>query len=179
MIAFHEEILLEFIGMKSDLLKNVVDNLLNKLYSFAHSIIPDELQAEQLIIDSYSVFILNHKKQLEQIDYKSFRKDARVKISVRNYVYKHMLQSIYELGLKRCVQLNISQQSELEKFYKLTPTQRAILHLQEILELNQDEVRQILRLEAHEILEQFYNAQNTLLSNSKIEIKGNEAIHGP
>lgn len=178
-IAFQASLLLKFMSMKSDQLKSVVDNLLSKLYSFAHSIIPDELQAEQLIIDSYSIFLMKHKKPLEQLELGKRKKDTRLRIHVRNYVYRSMLEVIFELGLKRSSQLNIeSTTDQYKSFYSLTPTQRAILHLQEVLEFSPEETCRIVGVTKHEAIEQFYNAQN-ILRKAIANRQFNEEIHGP
>ena len=81
--------MLELSSMKSDLLRSVTNNLLTNFYTFSFSILPDELQAEQLIIDSYSVFLVRHKEFIDSIDVAAFKKNNNYKLKVR----KNFLQN--------------------------------------------------------------------------------------
>lgn len=151
--------------MKRDVLKSVVDSLLNKFYSFAHCIIPDELQAEQLIIDSYSIFLMKAKKELDTLDVGP--KDNKVKIHIRRMVLQQMLETIYELGMKRYKQLGAdyftSAEGEFTNFYKLPVATRAVVFLHEVLEFSMDDICDILSMDSHIALENFYNATSLLV----------------
>jgi hypothetical protein len=39
----------------------LIDSLLPKVYGFAFSLLGDELQAEQAVIDAYTVFLMKEK----------------------------------------------------------------------------------------------------------------------
>ena len=131
----------------------LTNSQLSKLYSFAYAIIPDELQAEQIIIDAYSVFLVREKKFIEGLEYDLKSKLAKTKI--KKFIYTNMIGDIFKLGVKRATQLKESTGSpdEFEKFYQLDPTSRAVVYLKEVAKLKYKEIENIVGVEKFLLIE--------------------------
>ena len=154
-IAFTWSLLLQFECMNKAELAPILDNLLPKLFSFAYSLIPDELQAEQMVIDAYSVFIENYSLNTER------KKDRSM---FRRFLMKSLLRDIYLLGAKRAAQLkNLVFEKSYDSYYERGVSERAILYMKDILGLEIEEIQEVMQMQKYHVIENIYNARNSIL----------------
>ncbi len=115
--------------MKTEELQKYIQNLSPELYSFSYVLIPDDLQASQLMIDCVQSFLIQKKALVEKMGLsknkilKNLLEDTRLSI----------FKIVFELSRKRYQQLKISL-SDVEGiggFYSLDFDEKAILYLKE------------------------------------------------
>ena len=90
--------------MKTEELQNYIKNLSPELYSFAYVLVPDDLQASQLMIDCVQAFLIQKKALIEKMG------------QTKNKIVKNLLEEtklnlikiVYELSRKRYKHLKIS-----------------------------------------------------------------------
>ena len=147
--------------------RNDVDKLLNliipKIYSFAYAMIQDDDQAEQLIVDAYSVFLVKEKNFILEYKFKETKKD---KTSFKSYLLINLIGELYRLGIKRNSELKQLQRfnhGEFDSFYKLDVTQRSVLFLKENLKFNISLIQETLKIEKHQVIEQLYNSRHRII----------------
>lgn len=143
-------------------LASILENVLPKLFSFAYSLIPDELQAEQMVIDAYSVFIIREKEYIEEYKLDMVQKKERARF--RRFLMKSLLQDIYKLGVKRASQLgDYTPERNYQSYYQLGIPERAILYMKDILGLELEEIQEVMHMLKHQLIEKIYNARNDIL----------------
>jgi len=150
--------------MKKNELEPILDSLLTKLYSYAYALLPDDLQAEQLVIDAYSIFLVREKKFLQEFEFDS--KNKKDRLNIRRFLMRNMLLDIFELGYKRSLQLRHLLQNDLgekQGFYDLKIEQRAVLFLKEVLQYTAKEIQETMSLQKHQVIETLYNARFKIL----------------
>lgn len=148
--------------MKKSELQPLIDVLIPKLFSFAYALVPDELQAVQIVIDAYSVFVIREKEHLEYLKYNV--KSKKDKAQTLQYLFKSNLKEIYKLGTKRSFQLKntIDEKQDLPQFYQVEISQRALLFLKYKLSFDLNDIQQVLMIQRHQVLEKLYNGNNSL-----------------
>lgn len=127
--------------MKYSELEKYIKNQSTSLYSFAYTLIPDDLQATQLMIDSVSTFlIVNGTHELKNIS--SNQDDEFEEKLILTKLYKHL----YEISKKRFIQLESSlKNSESEgPFFKLNLDEKAVMFLNEKAEFRMEEIAFVL-----------------------------------
>ena len=92
------------IKMKTLDLEKYIQNLSTDLYSFAFILIPDDLQATQLMIDSVSAFMIQKKDLIESLTKKGESHLLANTEDIKIQLYKLM----YEMSKKRYHQLRMS-----------------------------------------------------------------------
>ena len=77
--------------------------LTEKLYRIAFCLIPDDLQAEQLVIDSLNAYLIKDKKHILALgDLEAMaKKDVPLK---RRHAFKGILKYMGEIGVRRSTQ---------------------------------------------------------------------------
>lgn len=161
-IALISKILLQFTGMNKAELAPILDNLLPKLFSFAYSLIPDELQAEQMVIDAYSLFIIREKETIESYQLDPNRRGDRTKF--KKFLLKCILRDILKIALKRATQLGqFKSEENFQAYYLLDISERATLFMRDVLGLELAEVQEVMQFKKHQVIEKIYNARNNLL----------------
>jgi hypothetical protein len=151
-------------------LTSLIDSLLPKVYGFSFALLGDELQAEQAVIDAYTVFLMKEKSFLvnEEIDSES----NKHRQGFKKYLLREMTREVYELSLKRISQLGGKRKTllEYESFYSLNLNKRALLYLKEIGLYTVSDLQEIFGLERYQVIETYYNARHELLiDNTKYE----------
>jgi hypothetical protein len=103
-----------------------------ELFSFAFSLVPDDLQAEQIVIDSVANVLVSEKDFIQELLDQPFL----VENSKRNNdeLFKKLLHAAYMLGEKRFYQIGDSLQTSEKKrsfaaFYRLCVLDKAVLYL--------------------------------------------------
>lgn len=103
----------------------------SKLYRFAYALIPDELQAEQLLVDAIEVFLTEQHDFIERIAGRSGRKQIQDRTMVWSYFLQELYRHIFVLSCKRWSQVEggIKIPRFYSAFYHLTLSDRALLYL--------------------------------------------------
>lgn len=149
--------------MKKAQLQNLVNSLIPKFYSFAFALVPDELQAEQMVIDSYAVFVVREKKFITDFKFSGEKKEVS---TLKKYIMSHMICELYQMGLKRSSQLRIlgkKDHGQYDSFYHLKINQRAILFLKESFKYSIEGIQEILGLQKYQVIEALYNGRQSIL----------------
>ena len=144
----------------------LIDSLIPQLYNFAYSLIPDELQAEQLVVDAYSVFLVREQAFLLDCHYD---KDPKKRSKVKKKIQNLLITDLLELGSKRAPQLKELLRSERKHkaFYQLEINQRAVLSLKENLNLSLSELQEVFALQRHQVIELLHNARAAVTGASE------------
>jgi DNA-directed RNA polymerase specialized sigma24 family protein len=156
--------------------RNEIESLLNliipKLYSFAYAMIQDEDEAEQLIVDAYSVFLVREKHFIAEFEYNGTKKDKK---SFKSYLLINLVGELYGLGVKRSTQQKLQNRldhGEFDSFYKLDSTQRAVLFLKENLKFSIELIQETLKIKKHQVVEQLYNSRHRIIEAESSDIYG-------
>jgi DNA-directed RNA polymerase specialized sigma24 family protein len=146
--------------MKMQEVQSILNPLIPKIYAFAFALVADELQAEQLVIDSFSVFGIKDRDILEGLDrnwsdkniYQQFKRDF----------FKTVLKNTYMLSQKRFGQLyqDAEMLNKLPSFYQvLSLTSRAAIYLKQVEQLKVNDVAWILGLDKIEVIQKISEAR--------------------
>ena len=160
--------------MRKEEVITLIDSIIPKLYGFAFALVGDELQAEQLIVDAYTVYIMEDVNFLIGEDYIASNKTHRR--NYRKYLLREIIGEIYELALKRIPQLaslhskanRNSDYMEYESFYNLNINKRALLYLKEIAQFSIDEIQEIFAIERFQVLEIFHNSKHEIVKTVEL-----------
>ncbi len=117
-----------------------------ELFSFSYALIPDELQAQQIVTDSLAVLALKHQELLETV----FVGDSDTRERKDRFIKVALFESAYSLATKREKQLNISNESN-RSFYLLPITSRALLFLTFKTDFTQEEFADIISRDKYEV----------------------------
>ena len=148
--------------MKTIDLEKYIQNLSTDLYSFAFILIPDDLQATQLMIDSVSAFMIKNKVLVDK--WKS-AKEGEV-LAHSQDIRIHLYKAMYELSKKRYSQLRLSfkEIEDSSGFFSLAFDDKAVLFLQERTEFSLELIEFILGKTRGEVLAHLYSARMTMVS---------------
>ncbi|MBF0312211.1 MAG: hypothetical protein HQK50_02635 [Oligoflexia bacterium] len=140
-----------------------------ELYSFAFAIIPDDLQAEQVVIDACMVATVQEKSLINNIllmknndDYSRKERMQKLRVRLYKYVYKVASKRFYQLedGIKKTLGEDLSGKTRV---LRLTTEERAILHLHKERILPIDNLATILDLDEESFCLKLNLARNKLL----------------
>jgi len=96
--------------MKIEDIQKIIQQQSSDLYSFAYILIPDDLQASQLLIDGVQSFLVQKNLFLE----KMLQAKVRTSPIFSEEIKMNILKIIYEISRKRYQQLKMSFQ-EVER----------------------------------------------------------------
>jgi hypothetical protein len=138
------------------------------LYGFAFILIPDDLQAGQLVADSVQAYVLSKKEFLVEI-FNSKNKSLSDELIL---IKRDLLKNIYELAKKRYQQLklSLSESSNKEDFYSLEFDEKATLYLKEKLKWGFENVAVITAMTKSEISAYLYSARIKMIEKIPYEI---------
>ena len=156
--------------MDNNTLENIVSPLIDKLYSLSYAIVPNELEAEQLLVDGYTRFIIKDKEFIldTQIE------DGFDKNSFMDFCLSRLIQEVFSLAKKRNSSFLYSKKENLDEFnvfYTLNLDSRVVIHLNTILDFDENKIAQTLLIEKHEIVKMMFMAKSELL---EIKARANE-----
>ena len=117
-----------------------------QIFPFAYSLIFDELQAQQLIIDSISIFIGRDTQRLEDYcDENDMQSQRRKWFEIEKIIYKN----VFQIGKKRFdqVRASLSFDEENAQFYALSLMQRAVLFLRHQTDFDESDIIEILNVD--------------------------------
>jgi hypothetical protein len=157
--------------MKRKEFYQIVSPLTEKLYPLAYSLLPDDLQAEQLVIDSINAYLLKekkwiHGKEVDLLDSKAVR-------LLRKAVYKSIIHFMGDIGIRRSMQLTeqmrLSRPAEYSQFYDLDPKVRLVIRLRYENHFSVDEIGDIFGMPRYEVIEKIHNGRFLLLNKLPAE----------
>ncbi len=149
--------------------KNELDFLLEKitpkLFNFTYGLTGEELSAEQLILDSYTVFLMENKDFLSSQDYDS--SDRLDRNRVTKFLYREMVREVFDLGVKRAHQYNLGghelQNPEFKDYFQVSIKKRAVLFLKEVEGFTITELQEVFTLDRYQVVELYHNAKHEVL----------------
>ena len=145
----------------------LVQPLTDKLYRFAYALMPDDLQAEQLVIDSFNAYLIKERKQIiaSEVDITN-KKNLPVH---RRKHFKGILQHMLTIGLRRSIQMNeqlkLSRPEEFKAFYNLDPKVRSVLALRFEAQFTVEEIEDMTAMPKYEVIEKIHNGRFLLLNH--------------
>jgi hypothetical protein len=157
--------------MKTIELEKFIQNLSTDLYSFAFILIPDDLQATQLMIDAVSAFMIKNKMLIDK--WKNAT-DSEVMTHSQD-IKLHLYKAMYDLSKKRYGQLRLSFKDieDSSGFFSLEFDDKAVLFLKERFDFSLELIEFILGKTRGELLAHLYSARITMVNKlpRKLEAK--------
>lgn len=147
--------------------------LTDKLYRMAYNLVPDDLQAEQLVIDSLNAYLIKEKKKI--LDSREFETLSKKDIQLlrRNH-FKGILHYMGEIGVRRSAQLidqmKFSLPSDFQSFYGLGPKVRLVISLRYDFQFTVEEIGDITKMLRYEVIENLHNGRFLLLNDFNQEV---------
>ena len=141
--------------------------LTEKLYRFAYTLIPDDLQAEQLVIDSINAYLLKERKSItkRELDMTS-KKETQL---IRRTYFKAILKHLSDIGVRRSLQLSeqmkVHRPKEFAAFYTLEPKVRFVITLRYEAQFSVEEIEEIVQMPRYEVIEKIHNGRFLLLND--------------
>lgn len=140
-----------------------VHKLLPDIYSFAYILIPDDLQAGQLVSDALAAVVFESKVFFERI-VGTEKADQQQLEQFRSLLISH----IYFLGKKRYQHIKLSLAREVDRspfgqFAHLEVDERAVLFLRHKLKMDLKQIESVTLLEAHELLMKLNSGRSKLI----------------
>ena len=155
--------------MKNNELEIFIQTKSDALYSFAFVLIPDDLQASQLMIDSVARLLIQKKSSIAYWSQLVGERD-----DIKKEVMLNLLAATFEIARKRYGQLKMGLQDELkmnDDFYLLDLEAKAILYLRERENLEIIDVEFVTNMSKHEITAHLYSSR--LILYKELELKHN------
>ena len=144
--------------MKIKELQRFIQKLSPDLYSFAYVLIPDDLQATQLIIDCVQSFLIQKTLLTDKL---LQAKNSEIQNALLTETRLQLHKIIFEIAKKRYQQLKVSFQdveSEIG-FFSLVFEEKAVLYLKEKVGYDLESIELISNLSQSEILSNLYTAR--------------------
>lgn len=129
-----------------------------ELYSFAYSLNPDELQAEQIVIDAIQALLLDKKDSIGDF------LDCVSKMDMEKILFRN----IFVLATKRnqnIKQSRLSVEDKWQPYYSLSLSERAILYLKHHTSFDYDTIEEIVNLFRHELISTLITGRQKLMEN--------------
>ena len=151
--------------MKREEINISVNSLIPQAYGFSYAICSEEESAKQLLLDAYTLFIVQEHENLlgMKFDLKQ-RKDRK---NYKRVIRLQLFQAIFELSLKRSQMIKIQTTNHLEfkDFFSLQLSQRALIYLKESQNFSIQDLQEVFTLQRHQVIEVLYNSKNILLAD--------------
>lgn len=143
--------------MKTSDLEKFIQSQSNNLYSMAYVLMPDDLQASQLMIDSVQNFLIQKSTLIDK--WRSQAENSRACASEDCLIY--LLKSMYELSKKRYQQLKMSFKDveDSSGFFSLDFDEKAALYLKEQAGCELNTIEFIMAKSRNEVLAHLYSAR--------------------
>ena len=151
---------------KKDLLA-LIQPLLPRFHALGLCLLPDDLQAQQLVIDALTLCLLKEKKQWREREW--IEDNKKTQLHLRRLFMKSMVGHMVDLGVKRASQLwatlpDVEIVRDHPQFYQLETRTRAVAWLRFNQGWNMDEIERVLGLKRFELVEKIHNARFLMLS---------------
>jgi DNA-directed RNA polymerase specialized sigma24 family protein len=150
--------------MRKEEVSNIIESLIPKLYGYAYALCASDSDAEQLITDAYTIFVIQESNNLEKMDIDNT--DQKSRLSLKKFFMIQMFQAMFELSAKRneLVKRRSQEEVEYEQFFKVSSVKRSTVFLKEVLELSVENIQEVYLMQRHQVIENLYNARTELLS---------------
>ncbi|OFZ25280.1 MAG: hypothetical protein A2381_18865 [Bdellovibrionales bacterium RIFOXYB1_FULL_37_110] len=147
----------------------LLDN--NKIFfGFAYSLLSDDLQAQQVVIDAIYVFTLKRQDLIDQLhDDKSSLKQVDVLAQINKFI----LTQIFSIGQKRIIHLKnaIDSDGSFLAFYEMNMVKRAVIYLKYKTQTAFSEIAEIIDVNEFELMGILSSAQKNLIENLGYDTK--------
>lgn len=138
--------------MDKNIVNTLIEGLAQDLYEFSYALNLDSKLAEQIVIDSYTVFLIKEKSFIEETDLDFSNRKQR--IGFKRFLKNGILKEIFNLSSKNFERsYKIDSKFEYEQFGKLSLLQRAIAFLVLAKKSDIDDVQAIFELHRTNIIE--------------------------
>lgn len=145
--------------------KNFLERVNLDLFKFSYALIPDDLQAQQIVIDSVYVLTSENRDLVESM----LDIEEEKKVSNEKKILVELYKYAYKIGLKRVAQLGRSEIKDFNSdnyFYKLPVQKRAVLFLRHRTRMSKDDISFIISSNPKNVY--------SLLMSARREILGKE-----
>jgi len=145
----------------------LVAPLSEKLYRYAYTLIPDDLQAEQLVVDGFNAYLLRERKKIliKELNF-SDKKEVTL---LRRFHFKGILRNMCDIGIRRSVhfleQMHDMRPKEYNSFYSLDPKVRFTMSLRYDAKFTVEEIEDIIQLPRYEVIEKLHNGRFLLATD--------------
>lgn len=149
--------------MKTLELEKFIQNRSSELYSFAFILIPDDLQATQLMIDSVSTFMIQKRSLIDK-----WNESLQSQLSENtNDIKINLYKAMYELAKKRYSQLKMSFKKieDNSGFFSLDFDDKAVLFLKERTDFSFEIIEFILGKTRLEVQAHLYSARIKMVNS--------------
>jgi hypothetical protein len=148
--------------MKTADLENIIKNIAPELFAYAYILIPDDLQAGQLIIDTVQNFVLSKRAFIDMTLQSNASED------LNNEIQQRLFQVIYEIAKKRYHQIKMSFNSTENKnnfFLNLEFEEKSMLYLRVRAKLEIEQIEMIMSKDKTIIIAFLTNARIKMTQN--------------
>jgi hypothetical protein len=158
---------------KKDLF-NLIQPLLSKCHALAFVIIPDDLQAQQLVIDAFTQTLLREKHSWLERAWDE--QDKKQQINQRKLFLKLMFKALVTIGVRRAGQVNtVYEGVEFKNFFQLDARTRVVAWLRFQQNWSMEEIERALQMKRHEVIEKVHNARFLMMGQPPHWMPGTEA----
>ena len=144
--------------------QNYLKVVSSELYSFSYALIPDDLQAQQLVLDSTALLISEKAKEIKILlensnDYTKRETLKFFKITLYQYVFR--------IAKKRIIHIknSLTAPKDFSTFYSLDIDDKSVLFLKHKVELDFYDIEEITQISKALIISKLSVARNTLANN--------------
>ncbi|WP_127714703.1 hypothetical protein [Halobacteriovorax sp. HLS] len=124
-------------------LEKFIEKKSAELYPFAYALVPDDLQASQLIIDAVELLLVDSNLSPRLV---SYYQNSQTLSSEQKLITDNLLSHIYRISKKRAIQLNGSYiiPKGFGAFYQTPMDRRAVVFLREKFSFSWERIAMII-----------------------------------
>lgn len=155
--------------MNKNKFEKKINDFIPELFSFAYAIVPDDLQAQQVVVDALVVLSV-HEKQLINSIILTSENDVNMLNSRVERLRERLYKYVYTVAAKRFSQLKNSLLNKNEYalnlsnlFFELSVEERTSLYLHEYTKLSFEAISNILDLDYEDYKIKLNLSRNKLL----------------
>lgn len=129
-------------------------------------LLPDDLQAEQLVVDALTLTLLKEKRTWLEREWDEA--DRKSHTHLRRQFMRSLVTRLVDLGIKRSAQLGVTlPDAEITRqhpqFFQLEPRTRAVAWLRFQQGWSMEEIERTLGLKRFELIEKVHNSRFLLM----------------
>lgn len=153
------------ISRMSHAFESHIQKLTPELFSFGVALVPDDLQAQQIVIDAMAAFVVEGKSIV--VAYERAQDEEMRKVMMSE-AKKQLMRNMFQIGKRRCEQLTALCQdvNKFRTFYKLPVLERAVLFLKHKALADFSDIEFVTGVERLEIISRLNYAREELVANS-------------
>lgn len=148
--------------MNKDELNETINQLLPKLNGVSYSLALDKDASKQLLVDSFTLFIMKNKSNLKKVDLNT---SSNNRLDIKKLLFKELVQSLYDVFCKRSTSYKTIKNISLEykSFSTLKPLQRAIFYLKAINDFSINNLQETFEIPHYRIMEILHSSRSSLM----------------